>query len=206
LAPTRFRVEAEDLVLCFDAATGKVLWKAVEPGGLIRAGSKRGGFHVAPAVDGGRVFAVGSTGRVFAYDAASGAKLWQGDVGDAFKAADQERIADLAQAAAGKIVLPKRPSWHTSVVAVNGIVVTADFRGGLRGCDAATGALKWSMPDCISGYATPNVWRRQGKAWLLCATAGGSMRLINPQDGKAAWTVDGLGKNWPTLMNGAAST
>jgi outer membrane protein assembly factor BamB len=201
--PTRFRVEAEDLVICFDAANGKVLWKAVEPGGLICSGSKRDGFQVAPAVDDGRVFAVGSTGRVFAYDAVSGKKLWQGDVGDAYKTREKLRVERMAQAAAGKIVLPDRLAWGTSVVAADGIVVTGDFAGGLRGYDAATGALKWTAAGCISPTATPNVWRHKGKAWILCAST--SLFLIDPQNGKVAWKVDGLGPNPGTLAPGERS-
>lgn len=209
--PTRFRIEAEDLVICYDATTGNVLWQAVEPGGQIRSGGKRNGFQVAPAVDQGRIFAVGSTGRIFAYDAVSGAKLWQNDVGKAFKVADQERIDGLFQAAAGKMVLPKGPGWFTSLIAADGIVVTGDFISqsagdvGLRGYDAATGELKWSLPACISKYATPNLWRHDGKAWLLCATASGSMRLINILDGQVSWKVNGLGQNWTTLAPGERS-
>ena len=40
-------------------------------------GSKRFNFQVAPAYHGGRVFSLGSTGRVFAYEAGTGRKLRQ---------------------------------------------------------------------------------------------------------------------------------
>jgi outer membrane protein assembly factor BamB len=201
--PTRFRVEAEDLVICFDASNGKVLWKAVEPGGQIYSGSQRNGFQVAAAVDEGRVFAVGSTGRVFAYDAISGKKLWQNDVGDAYKAREAYRVESVEQAAAGKIVLPKYGDWGSSVVAVNGIVVTADFKGGLRGYEAATGKLTWTLSNCIRDTATPNIWRHKGQAWLVCANT--SMFLVDPQNGKVAWKVDGLGENPGTLAPGERS-
>jgi len=204
--PTRFRVEAEDLVICFDAETGKVLWKAAEPGGLIRAGGKRGGFQVAAAVDENRVFSVGSTGRLFAHDAKTGKKLWQTDVGPAHAAAEKEKAEALATAESGKVVIPDAPGWFTSVVVADGTVVVADFRGntdvGLRGHDAATGALRWEIPGIISRWATPNVWRHSGKAWLLTATSAGTLQLIDPQTGKLAWQVKGLGQNWATLSPG----
>jgi len=149
-------------------------------------------------VDDGRVFAVGSTGRVFAYDAASGKKIWQSDVGDAYRIRETLRVERLAQAAAGKMVLPDRLPWGNSVVVADGVVVTGDFKGGLRGYDAATGAFKWTVSNCLdSRTATPNVWRHKGKAWLLCANT--SMFLIDPKDGKVAWKVDGLGPNPGTL-------
>jgi glucose dehydrogenase len=202
--PTQFRVEAEDLVICFNATNGKVLWKAIEPGGQIYSGCKRDGFQVAPAVDEGRVFAVGSTGRLFAYDAVSGKKLWQGNVGEAYQEREAYRIESLKVAASGKIVIPKHGMWGTSVVVADGTVVTGDFKGGLRGYDAATGAFKWAVPDCIdSRTATPNVWRHKGKAWILCANT--SMFLIDPKDGKLAWKIDGLGPNPGTLAPGERS-
>jgi outer membrane protein assembly factor BamB len=207
--PTRFRVDADDIVVCYDANDGRLLWKASEPGGQIRAGGKRGGTQVAPAVDGGRVFSVGSTGRVFAHDATSGKRLWQADIGPVAASLAKQREADLATAAAGTMVLPDGLDWFTSVVVADGVVVTGDFarRGqsadiGLRGLDAATGQVRWSVPACISMYATPNPWRHDGKTWILCATAAGALRLIDPQDGRVAWTVTGLGQNWSTLAPG----
>jgi outer membrane protein assembly factor BamB len=207
--PTRFRVEAEDLVICFDANTGKVLWKTAEPGGLIRAGGKRGGFQVAPAVDGGRVFSVGSTGRLFAHDAKTGKQLWQSDVGGAHKAAVKEKAEAIATAESGKIVIPDAPGWFNSVVVADGVVIVSDFGGpsdaGLRGHDAATGQLLWELPKIISRYATPNVWRHKStgdKAWLLTATSAGTLQLIDPKTGKLAWQVKGLGQNWTTLGPG----
>ena len=205
--PTRFRVAADDVVVCHDARDGHRLWIAREPGGILLAGGKRGGFQVAPAVDGGRVFALGSTGRLFAYDAASGQRLWQVDIGAARAAAAKSLADGLAQAAAGVMVLPGEPDLHVSLVAVDGAVIATDATGklndvGLIGFDAGTGERRWRLSNCISRYATPSVWRHAGKAWLLCATDAGQMRLIDPTDGKVAWMLDGLGRNWSTLAPG----
>jgi len=204
--PTRFRVEADDVVVCYDAKDGSVLWKALEPGGLIVAGGKRGGLQVAMAVDGGRAFALGSTGRLFAYDAVSGKKLWQGDVGAAHKNAEAAKKAAIETAEKGTVVIPDGVEWFTSLVVADGVLVTGDYVGaqdvGLRGYDAATGELKWTLGKCISQWSTPNVWRHNGKAYLLMATSSGTMRLVDPQTGKALWQVNGLGKNWSTLSPG----
>lgn len=204
--PTRFRVEADDLVICYDAETGTVLWKAREPGGLILSGGKRGGFQVAPAVDAGRVFAVGSTGRVFAYDAVSGAKRWQADVGGAHQAAEKQRLAAIATAQAGQMALPDGPDWFTSVVAADGVVVTGSFAGrgdvGLRAYDAATGAPLWQQDGCLSRYATPNLWRHDGRAYLLCGSLAGTLRLFDLKTGALQWRLDGLGPMWTTLCPG----
>lgn len=205
--PTRFRVEAEDLLICFDAATGTVLWKAREPGGVILSGGKRGGFQIAPAVEGGRVFAVGSTGRLFAYEASSGKKLWQGEIEGTHDYAEKGRQEALAAAKAGKMVVPDGPEWFTSVVAADGIVVTADFDGrgdhGLRTYEAATGKPLWRAADCLSRYATPSLVRIDGASYLMCGTASGVLSLWRLADGKEMWRLDGLGQNWPSLAPGA---
>jgi hypothetical protein len=86
------------------------------------------------------------------------------------------------------------------------VVVVPDFTGGtdigLRGHDAASGALRWQVPVAISRYATPSLWRSDGRTWLLCATAGGRLRLIDPRSGAIAWMLDGLGQNWSSLAPG----
>jgi outer membrane protein assembly factor BamB len=205
--PTRFHVEAEDIVICFDAETGKVLWKASEAGGLLRAGGKRGGLQVAMAIDKGQAFALGSTGRLFAYDAVSGEKRWQSDIGPAHAAVEKERQASLARAEAGQMVIPEGPGWFTSLVVADDVVISADFQGGadvgLIGFDARTGEKRWHVPRIISRYATPNVWRHGGKAYLLTATDAGTLNLLNPADGTRLWQVKGLGRNWATLSPGA---
>lgn len=208
-APTRFRVEAEDVLICFDADNGQVLWKAVEPGGLVRGGAKREGFQVACAVDDGRVFWVGSTGRLFAHDARSGDKLWQSDVGGGHKASLALKEKSIATAREGRIVIPDEPSWFTSPVVADGVLVVSDFSGkddvGLRGHDPKTGELKWSIPRIISRWATPALWKHDGKTWVLTATCAGTLQLIDPQTGALAWQVKGLGKNMTTLGPGAAT-
>jgi len=205
--PTRFRVEADDIVICLDANNGKLLWQATEPGGLIRAGGKRGGFQVAMALAEGRAFALGSTGRLFAYETATGKKLWQSDIGPAFQAAVKEREEALATAAGGTVVIPDAPGWFTSLVVADGVLVSSNFRGtsdvGLSGYETATGKRLWEVPAIISKYATPSLWRHGDKTWLLTATDAGSLQLIDPLTGKNAWKVTGLGKNWNTLCPSA---
>jgi outer membrane protein assembly factor BamB len=209
LVPTKFHVEAEDVVICFDANNGQVLWKAVEPGGLIRGGAKREGFQVACAIDDGRVFSVGSTGRLFAHDARTGTKLWQTDVGGGHKASLALKEKSLATAKGGKIVIPDEPSWFTSPVVADGVLIVSDFAGnpdvGLRGHDPKTGELKWSVPKIVSRWATPSLWRHEGKTWVLTATCSGTLQMIDPQTGTLAWQVKGLGKNMTTLGPGGST-
>ena len=72
-------LEADDLLIAIDARTGKTVWKAAEPGGFVWGVGKRNGFQVAPVYHDGVVFSMGTTGRLFAYSADDGKKLWQTD-------------------------------------------------------------------------------------------------------------------------------
>jgi hypothetical protein len=169
---------------------------------LLLSGGKRGGFQVAPAYYRGRVFSMGSTGRLFAYDAASGRRLWTTNLGPAHAAAEKHRAQVLAAARQGKFMDPDGPGWHTSLMVADGVLVAPTFTGrdsGLRGLDVETGRVLWEMKEAVSRYATPNVWPHGGREYVLGATVSGTLRLIDPRDGRALWMVTGLGPNYFTL-------
>lgn len=207
----RFRLDAEDLVIALDAQTGKLVWKAVEPGGLVLSGGKRGGFQVTPVYYQGKVFSLGSTGRLFAHDAASGEKIWQSDIGPAHRQVAKTRDKILANAAQGKWTDPDGPGWHTSLIVADGVLVVPTFAGrsgggrdtDLRGVDIETGRTLWEAPGAVSKWATPNVWRHGEREYVLCATVGGRLHLLDPRDGRELWKVEGLGPNYSTLSPSA---
>jgi outer membrane protein assembly factor BamB len=71
------RIAAENLerVLCFDAATGKEIWKHQYDAPYTI--SYPLGPRATPTVDGDHVYALGAVGNLFCFDAASGRILWQ---------------------------------------------------------------------------------------------------------------------------------
>jgi len=82
------RILADDLTVAIDLETGKTVWKAVEEGkGLNRYMGKRQGFNVAPTYHDGTLFSMGTTGLVYAYNARTGDKIWETDIGKAHEAA-----------------------------------------------------------------------------------------------------------------------
>ncbi len=191
------RLEAEDLLIALDARTGKLLWKAAEPGGFVWGVGKRGGFQVAPVCSAGKVFSMGTTGRIFAYDAATGRKLWQRSPLDELVEARRKRLADpsVFQVTSNGHLPPQ------SLVAARGVLIVPRRRQ-LMGVDMETGQTKWQLggtrelPEVISRWATPSVWRHQGREYLLAATGGApgkaELRLIDPADGRVLWTFGGL--------------
>ena len=79
---TQYGEGTEEIVVALATATGEELWShrhdAPRPEGMrLNYGE---GPHATPLVAGGRVFAVGTTGRLVALDAADGKLLWQHDL------------------------------------------------------------------------------------------------------------------------------
>jgi len=202
--PAKVRIDAEDFVVAIDFHTGHTLWQAAEPGGILTGGGKRAGFQVAPVYRNGRVFAMGSTGRVFAYDAATGKRLWQTDIGEVHQRLSQQRAEILAGLARRKFSYLQSPAWHTSLtVADDTLVVPLFVKGTLRGLDAATGQTRWEASGVGSHLVTPSIWHHGGRDYILTANTSGEMRLLNPRDGKELWKVDGLGSSYFTLSPSA---
>src|SRR5690349_20725106 len=78
-ACTAGHAEGQDTVFCFDAVTGKELWKHSYPAEL---GDKyyEGGTTGTPTFDGDRVYWLSRWGDLFCFDAASGKILWQTNI------------------------------------------------------------------------------------------------------------------------------
>lgn len=192
-------IDADDITVAIDMATGKTAWKRIEAGrGFFRGMGKRGGWGVSPVYHDGAVISLGTTGRLYAYDARTGATRWEADLGATHRAWEEQKRRCLAAK------IGPEDSAHASLVAAEGVVVVPLFDGvdmTLRGVDARTGATRWEVPAANAKTATPALWRHGDRTYVLCATHGGCdyrngrLRLIDPRDGKVLWTVERLGNN-----------
>ncbi|MCG8586794.1 MAG: PQQ-like beta-propeller repeat protein [Pirellulales bacterium] len=183
-------LEAEDLLIALDAKTGKVIWKAAESGGFVWGVGKRGGFQVAPVYHDGTVFSMGTTGRVFAYAAADGKKLWETE---ALPEMVEQRDKHLERSHV--LQASARYGWQQSLMFAGGNLIVPR-KTTLIALDPKDGSEKWRLADVISRWTTPATWTHEKKQFLLCATGGkpgeGKLNLIDPAAGKVVWTVDGL--------------
>jgi outer membrane protein assembly factor BamB len=208
----KIRPASEDFVAAVDFQTGKKIWESVEPDGALWGGGKRMAHQVTPVYAKGKVFAMGSTGRLFAYDAVTGKKLWQSDIGPMHKECEEGRKLTLAQITGGKFGwgvgtkpygdgrMQWNPDWHTSLVAADDVLVVPTFQDdGFRGLAMADGKILWEKKNLTWTHATPSVYRSGGREYVLSANMNGEMTLIAPKDGKELWKVTGLGKNGFTL-------
>jgi outer membrane protein assembly factor BamB len=173
---TADEVTSEQLVLCFDRATGKSAWEAMVHRGPLEAGAHRNSSAASSSVawDGERLYinflhakaihttALDSAGRI----------LWQ------------TRVADY-QVHQG---FGASPVVHEGVV-----IVAADSRAGgkIAGLDARTGRILWSQDrPKIANYPSPAIVRVAGRTQAVI----GGCNLISsfdPLTGKKLWEVEG---------------
>jgi len=202
----RYRISADDVVLCLDAATGKLLWKAVFPdralniysrsgrGGMEGRISSKASGHMLPCVRDGRIYALGCIGSVYCLDAADGGLLWESSVG-AYR--DEMRKVKEQWLAAGK--LGEQSTFTVSLNVIGGVLICPQRPGGrggahpVMGLDAATGKVLWRDGPQISGGGVPLRWTsggasagpRQAKEYAICGGA-----CVEPRSGTVLWTAD----------------
>ena len=133
------RQEENEVMRALDAANGKVVWETSYPAPfqMNNSTSRHGpGPKSTPTFANGRLFTLGMSGKVTAFDAATGKQIWQ------------------------KPSPPVEPSFHTAQSALvdkgNVILhVGGNNQGALTAFDQATGAVKWAWDGDGPGYGSP---------------------------------------------------
>ena len=133
------RQEENEVMRALDAANGKVMWETSYPAPfqMNNSTSRHGpGPKSTPTFANGRLFTLGMSGKVTAFDAATGKQIWQ------------------------KPSPPVEPTFHTAQSALvdkgNVILhVGGNNQGALTAFDQATGAVKWAWDGDGPGYGSP---------------------------------------------------
>ena len=204
----RWGIEADDVVHCFDAATGVTLWKTAFVASGITLGSwtKCGGLP-APCYADGRIYILGSGCRVSAVDAKTGAALWHSNVG--IRAEYQSHYTRLS--CKNRAVPYFNRDLGSAVVEADGVVACVDhvshYRGprygcGLVGFDGATGRRLWHIDECTAWWGMPLKWSANGKEYIVSPGGERGATCIEPKTGKILWELRGRAGGQMCLVSG----
>ncbi len=165
------RQNADEVILCVDAGTGKEIWRSPYAAPAVTGPStSHPGPRSTPTVADGKVVTFGVSGILSCVDAATGKLLWR-----------KENPGNLV------------PQFFTgmSPLVTDGLCIahlgTKD-KGEVVAFDLATGNEKWKWTGDGPSYATPAVMTIDGKKHVVIQTEKNLMALTL-SDGKLQWQI-----------------
>ncbi len=155
-----------DTVFCFDADTGKALWKNSYPAPR-DAKYYEGGTSATPTVDGDRVYTISKRGILHCLGAADGKVVWTNN---------------LQQELGAKI-----PEWgFAGSFYIEGDLAILNFGTAGTALDKRTGKVVWTSGTDVSGYSTPMPVDAGGERAVILAIKQ-DVVAVKIKDGKELW-------------------
>ncbi len=171
------RRDPEEIVVAVNLADGKVLWQQKYQANFKKnqyAVEMAKGPNSTPLVIGNRLFTLGVTGILMAWDTTTGRPLWTRDF---------SKTIDTTKLFCGTAASP---------LAVDGRVVVqvgSDIHGGqILGIDPATGSTAWELKGPGPGYASPVLIEVAARSQIVALTEG-SILGVDAKTGKELWSV-----------------
>ena len=161
----------DEVVSCYDATTGEVVWGHSDSTRFYEA-MGGAGPRATPTLSDGRVYTLGATGILNAFDADDGTLVWSRNL-----TADSES---------------KLPIWGfaSSPLVVDDLLMVA-AGGELVAYDRATGVPRWFGPDGGESYSSPHPASLDGVEQILLLSNAG-VTSVAPADGEVLWE-----HSWP---------
>ncbi len=171
------RRDPEEIVASINLADGKLLWQQKYQAEFKKnqyAVEMAKGPNATPLVVNNRLFTLGVTGVLNAWDTATGKQLWTRDF---------SKSIDTSKMFCGTAASP---------LIVNGrlvVQVGSDIHGGqVLALNPATGATEWEWRGLGPGYASPVVIEVAGSQQIVTMTQG-SILGLDEKTGKELWSV-----------------
>ena len=174
------RRNGSEVVTALEAGTGKELWHTSYPAPYAPAtpAAAHGvGPKATPLFHNGRLYTLGITGIVSAFDSSTGTLAWQTPAAR------------------------EHPSYGTAVSPVadgNLVIVHPGNHGPLTAFDASTGAVRWSGKD-RGAYASPIIVELGGIRQVVTMTQG-SVLGVSLSDGAPLWEYPWVSRSTPSAI------
>ena len=155
-----------DSVFCFDAETGKLLWKQSYPcpsGPLFY----EGGTSATPTIEGGKVYTLSRRGDLFCFAADDGKIVWSKNI--------------------AKELNLEIPTWgfaSSALIEGNQLLLNVGTLGAAF--DKTSGKVLWTTGTTPSGYSTPVPCTFGGKPALALMAVNGAFG-VDMATGKKLW-------------------
>jgi outer membrane protein assembly factor BamB len=163
--------EDKDVVFCFEALTGKEIWKHAYPAEL---GDKffDGGTTGTATFDGDNLYWLSRWGDLFCFETATGKIIWNRNI---------QKDADV-----------KVPTWgFTGAPTVLGDSLLLNAGESGLALEKKSGKTIWQSANKEAGYATPLPVQHGGKMEVWLSNATGYIG-IDPANGKELWRMKWL--------------
>lgn len=157
-------------VICFDAESGKELWKLEYPSRYTV--SYPAGPRATPVVDGDRVYTIGAVGQMYCLNSFTGAEVWKKDFQTDFGT--------------------KLPIWGMAAAPLlDGdkliTLVGGKDNGLVVAFDKTTGKEIWrALNDPVIGYAPPVIYEFGGRRQLIIWHPS-AVSSLDPETGEVIW-------------------
>ena len=173
----------KETVVCYDADSGREIWKA-EVEARLEDPMGGPGPRATPTLGNGGLYVTGATGAFLRLDPATGRIVWK---------------KELTEVAERKV-----PMWGfaaSPLVTESLVIVYAGGPGnkGLLAFDTTSGELRWSVAAGPDSYASPQLNTIQGEA-LVLMFSNDALLLVDPASGRTRLTYEWKSPNFRALQ------
>lgn len=164
---------ANEAVVCYDKLTGREVWSYGYPALIDSTGGA--GPRATPTFARGRVYALGSTGKLVCLNANNGQMLWSTEVLDE----TQDKTIDHGLASSPLVC-------DQMVIVTPGMQSRRDRNRGVLSYDCETGQLVWGAAARPGSYASPMLVELAGRRQILVFDGAGLVGY-DPATGTPLW-------------------
>ncbi|MBT6496917.1 MAG: PQQ-like beta-propeller repeat protein [Planctomycetaceae bacterium] len=164
---TMFGEEGREKLICFDAKTGREIWKIDSDADF--AEGRSFGPRSTPCVDGNHVYAMGASGKLHCLESATGKPVWSFNIYDKF---EMRRFFDEEGVSCSPLIDGKK------LIMLAGIHIFA--------FDKTNGKVIWKVLEEKMRHSTPAFATFGGHRQLVALT-GSNLVGLDPESGRELW-------------------